>query len=55
MNIQEKRKLMTSNKMHHPEADADCLYLQRSYGGRGMEQREMPFNTTTIRRNIYEF
>ena len=37
------RKLLTSNKMRHPNADVDCLYLPRSSGGRGMIELEIPY------------
>ena len=42
------RKLLTSNKMHHPKADIDHMYLTRSSGGRGMIQLETSYKTTTI-------
>ena len=32
-------KLLTSNKIHHPKADIDRLYLPRSSGGRAMNDR----------------
>ena len=47
------RKLMTSNKMHHPKADIDRLYLPRSIGGRGMIQIELSYKTTTIGMSTY--
>jgi hypothetical protein len=34
------RKLMTSQKSHHPKASVDRLYLKRSEGGRGLLQIE---------------
>ena len=42
------RKLMTSNRMHHPKADKDRLYLPRIEGGRGMIQLELSYKTATI-------
>ena len=42
------RKLLTSNKTHHPKADVDHLYLPRSSGGRGMIELETSYKTTTI-------
>ena len=42
------RKLLTSNKMHHPKADVDHLYLPRSSGGRGIIELETSYITTTI-------
>ena len=41
-------KLLTSNKMHHPKADVDRLYLPRSSGGRAMIELETSYKTTTI-------
>ena len=35
------RKLLTMYRIHHPEADEDRLYLQRSEGGRGLIQIEL--------------
>ena len=42
------RELLTSNKMHHPKADVDRLYLPRSSGGRGIIELETSYETTTI-------
>ncbi len=42
------RKMLTMEKMHHPKADVDRLYLPRSEGGRGLVQLELTFKTTTI-------
>ena len=42
------RKLMTCNRMHHPKADVDRLYIPRKEGGRGMIQLELSLKTTTI-------
>ena len=42
------RKLMTCNRMHHPKADIDRLYIPRTEGGRGMIQLELSLKTTTI-------
>ena len=42
------RKLLTVNRMHHPKADIDRLYVPRADGGRGMIQLELTFKTTTI-------
>ena len=42
------RKLLISNKMHHPKADVDHLYLPRSSGGRGIMELETSYKTTTI-------
>ena len=37
------RKLMTTNRMHHPKADIDRIYLPRKEGGRGIIQLEMSY------------
>ena len=42
------RKLMTCNRMHHPKADIDRLYIPRTEGGRRMIQLELSLKTTTI-------
>ena len=42
------RKLLTSNKMHHPKVDVTRLYLPRSSRGRGMIELETSYKTTTI-------
>ena len=42
------RKLLTANRMLHPKADVDRLYLPRRDGGRGMIQLELSYRTTTI-------
>ena len=41
-------KLLTSNKMYHPKADDDRLYLPRSSGGRGMIELQTSYKTITI-------
>ena len=47
------RKLLTINKMHHPKADVDRIYLPRVEGGRGMLQLENVYKTLTIGLNCY--
>ena len=47
------RKLLTSQRMHHPKAGVDRLYLPRSNGGRGMIQLEMAYKTSTIAMSTY--
>ena len=42
------RKLLTCNRMHHPKADVERLYIPRSEGGRGLMQLEINFKSTTI-------
>ena len=40
-------------KMHHPKADVDRLYLPRAEGGRGLIQLELTLKTTTIGLDTY--
>ena len=47
------RKFLTMERMHHPKADVDRLYLPRSDGGRGLVQLELSFKTTTIGLDTY--
>ena len=47
------RKMLTMEKMHHPKADVDRLYLPRAEGGRGLAQLELTFKTTTIGLDTY--
>ena len=47
------RKLMTCNRMHHPKADVDRLYILQNEGGRGMIQLELTLKTTTISMKKY--
>eukprot|EP00795_Rhopilema_esculentum_P008488 gene8488-14486_t len=42
------RKILTCNRMHHPKADVDRLYLPRRQGGRGMIQLELSYTTSAI-------
>ena len=42
------RKLMSCNRMHHPKADVDRLYIPRKDGGRGLIQLELSLKTATI-------
>ena len=46
-------KLMTLNKMHHPKADVNRMYIPRKEQGRGITNLEMAFKTTTIGLNSY--
>ena len=32
----KKRKIMTMNRMYHPQSDTDRLYIQRMKGGQGL-------------------
>ena len=42
------RKLMSCNRMHHPKADVNRLYIPRKDGGRGLIQLELSLKTATI-------
>ena len=42
------RKLLTSNRMHHPKADVERLYVLRHEGGRGLIKFEMNFKISAI-------
>ena len=46
--ITKIRKLLTCNRMHHPKADTERLYVPRREEGTGLMQLEMDFKTTTI-------
>ena len=47
------RKLLTIEKIHHPRADVDRLYIPRSEGGRGLIQLELSYKTCTIGLDAY--
>ena len=47
------RKLMTTERMHHPKSDVERVYLPRKIGGRGLTQLEMAFQTTTVGLKTY--
>ena len=47
------RKLLTAERMHHPKADVERMYLPRKIGGRGLTQLEMAYKTTTVGLNTY--
>ncbi len=47
------RKILTMEKMHHPKADINRLYLPRASGGQGLVQLELTFKTTTIGLDAY--
>ena len=49
----EIRKLLTCNRMDHPKADVDRLYIPRNGEGRGMIQLELSCKTSTIGRHKY--
>ena len=44
----ETRKLLTIQRMQHPKADVDRLYLPRTFRGRHLAQIETAYKTTTI-------
>ena len=47
------RKLLALNRMHHPKADVNRMYVSRKEGGRGLINLEMCFKTTTIALNTH--
>ena len=47
------RKLLTLNRIYHPKADANRIYVPRKEGGSGMINLEMYFKTITIGLNTY--
>ena len=42
------RKQLTINRMHHPKADVDRLYIPRQKGERGLIQLELSYKTSNI-------
>ena len=42
------RKLLTMERMHHPRADVDRMYLPRNKGGGGLLQLESAYKTAAI-------
>ena len=49
----KRRKLMTLNKMYHPKADMNIMYVPRREAERGMINLKMTFKTTSIGLNSY--
>ena len=47
------RKLLTLNRMHHPKANVNRMYVLRKEGGRGMINLEICFKATSIGLNTY--
>ena len=47
------RKLLTMERMHHPRADVDRMYLPRNKSGRGLIQLEIAYKTATIGLDAY--
>ena len=47
------RKLLTMNRMHHPKADVERIYLPRPQGGRGMIKLENAYKVSTIGLDTY--
>jgi hypothetical protein len=47
------RKMLTLNKMHHPKAEIDRLYVKRKEGGRELVQVEATYKAGII--NIAEY
>ena len=46
-------KLLTLQRMNHPKADMDRMYLLRNEGGGGLIQLETAYKTATIGFNTY--
>ena len=42
------RKILTMERMNHPRADVDRMYLPRNKGGRGLIQLEIAYKIATI-------
>ena len=49
----KSRKLLTLQRMHHPKADMDRMYLPRNEVGRGLIQLEMAYKTATMGLDTY--
>ena len=47
------RKMLTIERMNHPKADVERIYLPRQVGGRGLTQLELAYKTTTMGLNVY--
>lgn len=47
------RKILTAERMHHPRADVDRMYIPRAEGGRGLIQLETTYKATTIGLDAY--
>ena len=47
------RKLLTLQRIHHPKADMDRMYLLRNEGGRGLIQLQTAYKTATIGLDTY--
>ena len=47
------RKLLTMERMNHPKANVERIYLPRQIGGRGLTQLELTYKTTTVGLNVY--
>ena len=50
----KKRKILTLTRRFHPNSDVDCLYMQKSLGGRGLRQVQSSYESKiiAIRRNL---
>ena len=47
------RKLLTCDRMHHPKAVVDRLYIPRKEGGRGVTKLELSYKTSAINQHKY--
>ena len=49
----QMQNILTLNRMHHPKADVNCMYVPRKEGERRMINLEMCFKTKVIGLNTY--
>lgn len=47
------QNLLTLNRMHHPKAEVNKMYVPRQEGTRGKTNPEMSFKAATIGLNYY--
>ena len=44
----KRRKTLTLTRNFHPNSDVDCLYMQKSFGGRGLRQVQSSHESRVI-------
>jgi len=49
----ENKEVLIMNKMHHPKADIDRIYVKRKGGGRGLLQTEVTYKAEMV--NIADY
>ena len=42
------RKMFTMERMNHPKADVERIYIPREMGSRGLTQLELAYKATTV-------